>query len=168
MYFARPIAAILALGCLLAVILPFPSQISARDDALPLPRFVTLKSSEVNLRTGPGTRYPIDWVYQRRALPVEITAEFDNWRRVRDSEGVVGWIHRSLLSGRRTAMVAEPERVFRRAPKTGAAAAFRAGRGVLVDIISCDGSWCHAAHGETRAWTRQEGLWGIYPGEALE
>ncbi len=168
MYFARQIAAILALGCLLAMVLPFSNQILARDDALPLPRFVSLKSAEVNLRTGPGTRYPIDWVYQRRALPVEITAEFDNWRRVRDSEGVVGWIHRSLLSGRRTAMVAEPERLFHRAPKADAPAAFRAGQGVLVDIVSCDGSWCHVAHGETRAWTRQEGLWGVYPGEALE
>ncbi len=133
-----------------------------------MPRFVSLKSSEVNLRTGPGTRYPIDWVYQRRTLPVEITAEFDNWRRVRDSEGVVGWIHRSLLSGRRTAMVVEPERVFRRAPQADAPAAFRAGSGVLVEIISCDGAWCHVAHRENKAWTLQDGLWGVYPRETIE
>ncbi len=164
MYFALPIASIIALAIMLAL----PGQAVARDDALPLPRFVSLKSSEVNLRTGPGTRYPIDWVYQRRALPVEITAEFDNWRRVRDSEGVVGWIHGSLLSGRRTALVAEQERIFRRAPKPGAPTVFRAGQGVLLDIISCDGAWCHVVQGEAKAWTLQNGLWGVYPGEMIE
>ena len=96
MFFVRLIALIFAVSCLLAATLALSGPAVARDDALPLPRFVSLKSSEVNLRTGPGTRYPIEWVYQRRALPVEITAEFDNWRRVRDSEGVVGWIQRRI------------------------------------------------------------------------
>ena len=168
MFFVRLIALIFAVSCLLAATLALSGRAVARDDALPLPRFVSLKSSEVNLRTGPGTRYPIEWVYQRRALPVEITAEFDNWRRVRDSESVVGWIHRSLLSGWRTAIVIEPERLFRRAPKANAPGTFRAGRGVLVEIISCDGTWCHVAHDETDAWTQQDGLWGVYPGETIE
>lgn len=137
-------------------------------EPLPLPRFVSLKSSEVNLRTGPGTRYPIDWVYQRRGLPVEIIAEFDNWRRVRDSEGVVGWVHRALLSGRRSALVAPPERIFRRAPEASAPALFRAKSGVLVEIISCDGAWCKVSHGDTKAWTKQGGLWGVYPGELID
>ena len=168
MYFARLIASILVVGCLGVVVMARPAQLSARDDALALPRFVSLKSSEVNLRTGPGTRYPIDWIYHRRALPVEITAEFDNWRRVRDSDGVVGWIHWSLLSSRRTAMVAEAERIFRRAPKSGAPAAFRAAKGVLVKLISCNGAWCQIVHGKIKAWTRQDGLWGVYPGERID
>jgi SH3-like domain-containing protein len=141
---------------------------AARDDSLPLPRFVSLKSAEVNLRTGPGTRYPIEWVYKRRWLPVEIIAEFGNWRRVRDSDGTVGWIHGALLSGRRSALVTPPERIFRRAPKADAPALFRAAAGVLVDILACDGKWCHVAQGGTKSWTKQSGLWGVYPGEVID
>ena len=158
----------IAAAGLVAFFCAVPGPVALGDNSLPLPRFVSLKSAEVNLRTGPGTRYPIDWVYQRRALPVEIIAEFDIWRRVRDSEGTVGWIHRALLSGRRSALVTPPERVFRRAPDTGAPAIFRAASGVLVHIISCDGEWCHVAHGDTKAWTKQSGLWGVYPGELID
>jgi SH3-like domain-containing protein len=75
------------------------------EAGLALPRFVSLRSDEVNLRTGPGTNYPVEWVYVRRGLPVEIIAEFDNWRKVRDIEGTVGWIHKSLLSGKRMAVI---------------------------------------------------------------
>ena len=172
MYFVRPIAAILAIAGLFAVltalVTALPGHASAAEQPLPLPRFVSLKSSEVNLRTGPGIRYPIEWVYQRRGLPVEITAEFDNWRRVRDAQGAVGWIHRSLLSGRRTAMVVESERLFRRQPQEDAPGAFRAAAGVLVEIITCDSIWCQMVQGETTAWTRQKGLWGVYPGEKIK
>ena len=156
-----------AVGLIACLWLWSPAAASAAD-SLSLPRFVSLKSSEVNLRTGPGTRYPIDWVYQRRGLPVEIIAEFDNWRRVRDSEGVVGWIHRALLSGRRSALVALPERIFLRAPEAGAQALFRAAPGVLVEIVSCDGVWCKVSHDDTKAWTKQGGLWGVYLGEVIE
>ncbi len=153
---------------LIAGLLALSGRPAMTEDSLPLPRFVSLKSAQVNLRTGPGIRYPIEWVYQRRALPVEVIAEFDNWRQVRDSEGVMGWIHRSLLSGRRTALVTPPERMFRRAPDAGAPALFRAAPGVVVKIISCDGQWCRAEQGDSTAWTRQNGLWGVYPGELIE
>ena len=165
---AHPSILRLAIAILLAEMFLLPAQSASGADALPLPRFVSLKSAEVNLRTGPGTRYPIEWVYQRRGLPVEITAEFDNWRRVRDLEGAVGWIHRALLSGRRSALVLPPERIFRRAPEDGAAALFRAGPGVLVYLLSCDGEWCHTEQNESKAWVRQNGLWGVYPGEVIE
>lgn len=155
------------LGLIACLWLWFPAAAGAAD-SLPLPRFVSLKSSEVNLRTGPGKRYPIDWVYQRRGLPVEIIAEFDNWRRVRDSEGDVGWVHHALLSGRRSALVALPERIFLRAPEAGAQALFRASLGVLVEIVSCDGVWCKVSHDDTKAWTKQGGLWGVYLGEVIE
>ncbi len=168
MHLARLFTLNLTVAGLIACLWLWSPSAADAADTLPLPRFVSLKSAEVNLRTGPGTRYPIDWVYQRRGLPVEIIAEFDNWRRVRDSEGVVGWVHRALLSGRRSALVAPPERIFRRAPKVGAPALFRAASGVLVEIISCDGAWCQVALGDTKAWTKQGGLWGIYPGEVID
>ncbi len=168
MHLARLFTSIFTATGLIACLWLWSPSAADTADTLPLPRFVSLKSAKVNLRTGPGTRYPIDWVYQRRWLPVEIIAEFDNWRRVRDSEGVVGWVHRALLSGRRSALVAPPERIFRRAPETGVPALFRAESGVLVEIISCDGAWCQVAHGDTEAWTKQGGLWGVYPGEVID
>ncbi len=158
----------LAGAILLAATLLLSVPRAAVVDALPLPRFVSLKSEEVNLRSGPGVRYPIEWVYTRRGWPVEITAEFDNWRRVRDADGTVGWIHRALLSGKRSALVLPPERVFRRAPKDNAAALFRAEPGVLVYLLSCDGAWCHTEQRETKAWVRQNRLWGVYPNEVIE
>ena len=168
MRLARLITSPLSAVGLIACLWLWSLAATGAADSLPLPRFVSLKSSEVNLRTGPGKRYPIDWVYHRRGLPVEIIAEFDNWRRVRDSEGVVGWVHHALLSGRRGALVALPEHIFRRAPEIGAQALFQAATGVLVEIISCDGVWCKVSHDDTNAWTKQSGLWGVYPGEVIE
>jgi SH3-like domain-containing protein len=168
MHLARPFTSNLIAAGMIACLWLWSPLAADAAEPLPLPRFVSLKSSEVNLRTGPGTRYPIEWVYQRRGLPVEIIAEFDNWRRVRDSEGVVGWVHRALLSGRRSALVAPPERIFRRAPEANATALLRAESGVLVEIISCNGAWCKVSLDDTRAWTKQVGLWGVYPGELID
>src|SRR4029453_16249428 len=86
------------------------------QDHLPLPRFASLDSKEVNLRAGPGKDYPILWVYQRRGLPVEIIQEFDTWRRIRDRDGTVGWVQQNLLSGRRTALVIDEARTMRTDP----------------------------------------------------
>src|SRR5581483_4541065 len=81
--------------------------------SLPLPRFVALRSDDVNLRSGPGTRYPIEWVYKRRDLPVEILREFEVWRLVQDSDGIKGWVHQATLTGRRSLMVVGAERQLR-------------------------------------------------------
>jgi SH3-like domain-containing protein len=96
-----------------------------------LPRFVSLRSDEVNLRTGPGVRYPVDWVLQRKYMPVEVLAEFENWRKVRDWQGTEGWVHQSNLSGRRYAIITGEVRSIRRLPETGAptVARLEAGRG---------------------------------------
>src|SRR4029077_21108216 len=72
---------------------------------LPVPRFVSLKSDRVNVRSGPNKDQEVRWVYTHAGMPVEITAEFENWRRIRDWEGAEGWVYHSLLSGKRTAMV---------------------------------------------------------------
>ncbi len=72
---------------------------------LPVPRYVSLKTDRVNLREGPSKDHRTAWVYQRAGLPVEIIAEYETWRRIRDSEGTEGWVLHSLLSGRRTALV---------------------------------------------------------------
>ena len=78
---------------------------SGPASGLPVPRYVSLKSDRVNVRAGPTKDHDVAWVFTRAGLPVEITAEFENWRRIRDWEGSEGWVYHSLLSGRRTAVV---------------------------------------------------------------
>ncbi len=137
---------------------------------LPLPRFVSLKTDEVNLRTGPGTRYPIDWVYKRRDLPVQIEREFEVWRLIADSEGVKGWVHQATLSGRRSFVVTGAERVVRSDPSDTAAAVARLKPGVIGRLRACDASapWCQVQVGDYRGWLKRDTFWGIFPGEAVQ
>jgi SH3-like domain-containing protein len=138
---------------------------------LPLPRFASLRAGEVNMRTGPGVRYPIDWVFQRRALPVEIVAEFGTWRKIRDEQGAEGWVHRSMLAGKRTALtIGAPNsaQILRRAADGDAAAVARLEPGVQVNILECDGPWCRVeAHG-FRGWLARKSLWGVKADERIK
>jgi SH3-like domain-containing protein len=134
---------------------------------LPLPRYVSLKSDRVNVREGPSKEHPTVWIYQRAGLPVEITAEFETWRKIRDSEGSEGWVLHSLLSGRRTALVAkkEPQMLYA-ADHTSPVA--KLGPGVIATLRGCDGKWCRLAGKEFDGYMQQENLWGVYPGEKVE
>ena len=132
---------------------------------LPLPRFVSLRSGEVNLRTGPGVRYPIDWVYRRRGLPVEIIDEFDTWRRIRDWQGTVGWVHQSMLQGKRTILINGAERTLRKDPRSDAPGLAIAKPGVLGDLKTCQGDWCQVTVQGFSGWMRREDFYGIYPQE---
>ena len=140
----------------------------ATNEGLLTPRFVSLKKEKVYLRTGPSMDHPIDWVYRRKGLPVEITAEFKDWRRIRDPDDVVGWINVIMLVGKRSVLILEDERIFRGAPNLDADYSFRAAKGVLLNVISCNGLWCRLSHGKQKAWTLQEGLWGVYSGEVIK
>ncbi len=133
-----------------------------------LPRFASLRSDEVNLRTGPGKQYPVEWVFLRRALPVEIVAEYGQWRKIRDIDGSEGWVHRSLLSGRRWVMIAGAVRTLRRKPSPDAAPVLRAEPGVLARLVSCRGAWCRIEIGERAGWLPRDQVWGVYPGETVE
>ena len=148
------------------------SQQMGTVTGLPLPRFVSLKSDRVNLHEGPSKDHRTTWIFQRAGLPVEITAEFDIWRRIRDSEGSEGWVLHSLLSGRRTAIVApwRKNEEFPLRATAGADAAIRARlqSGVIGALKSCDGKWCRLAGEGFDGWIEQENLWGAYPGEKVE
>ncbi len=137
--------------------------------ALPIPRYVSLKSDRVNVREGPSKEHPTVWIYQRAGLPVEITAEFETWRKIRDSEGSEGWVLHSLLSGRRTALVApwkkEPQTLFAADHTTPVA---RLAPSVVGSLRGCDGKWCRLAGKEFDGYMQQENLWGVYPGEKVE
>src|SRR4030088_2628667 len=96
------------------------------EAAPPVPRFVTLHADRVNLRTGPGGRYPIEWVLTRKEMPVEITGQLEHWRRIRDWEGATGWVHERMLSGKRAVIVKGGVRPFFRQPEPDAAVIARA------------------------------------------
>ena len=140
---------------------------------LPLPRFVSLKSDRVNLREGPTRTTGPRGSFKRAGLPVEITAEFENWRRIRDSEGTEGWVLHSLLSGRAhgagRAWKKEPNLLpARRAGCMTAAVTAQLQSGVHRDAQACDGTWCRLAGEGFDGWIEQENLWGVYPGEKVE
>jgi SH3-like domain-containing protein len=139
---------------------------------LPLPRYASLKTDRVNLREGPSKDHPTKWVYERAGLPVEITAEFEIWRKVRDSEGVEGWVLHSLLSGRRTALVTpnktgENSKIYAR-PSASADLAATLQSGVIVNIRNCDGAWCLIDGDGFKGYIQQAKLWGVYPNEKIE
>jgi SH3-like domain-containing protein len=138
---------------------------------LPLPRFASLKTDRVNLREGPSKDHATKWVYERAGLPVEITAEFEIWRKVRDSEGVEGWVLHSLLSGRRTALVTpnkkENSKIYAR-PSASADLAATLQAGVIVNVRNCDGSWCLVDGDGFKGYIEQVKLWGVYPDERIE
>lgn len=139
---------------------------------LPIPRFVSLKSDRVNVRAGPNKDQDVRWVYTKAGMPVEITAEFENWRRIRDWEGAEGWVYHSLLSGKRTAVVVPAQNsalvpVYE-SPDAKAAESAKLQPGVMGSIKSCDGQWCLFAGKNFSGYVQQDRLWGAYPKEKVE
>jgi SH3-like domain-containing protein len=141
---------------------------------LPVPRYVSLKTDRVNLREGPSKEHRTRWVYQRAGLPVEITAEFETWRRVRDSDGAEGWVLHSLLSGKRTALVApwarnKPEILpLRSTANADAPIVAELQPGVVTSVTSCEKAWCRVTVRAITGYMPQEKLWGVYPNEKVD
>jgi SH3-like domain-containing protein len=139
---------------------------------LPVPRYVSLKSDHVNVRAGPTKDNDVAWVYTRSGLPVEITAEFENWRRVRDSEGAEGWVYHSLLSGRRTAVVTMKTKdelaPIYDGPDPNSAVAARLQAGVVAQVKRCAAGWCRVAGNGFDGWIEQQRLWGVYADEKVD
>jgi SH3-like domain-containing protein len=135
---------------------------------LPLPRFVTLKGSEGNARRGPSLTHRIDWTFTLSGMPLKITAEHENWRRVEDADGVGGWVHYALLSGTRSVLVTEDMAEFRQAPEMAAPVVLQAEYGVVARLLECSAEWCRLSAEGTRGWVRKTALWGVEPGEIIE
>ena len=138
-----------------------------------LPRFVSLKSNKVNVRKGPSTEQAIVWVFSRAGLPVEIIAESENWRRVRDSEGADGWVFHGLLSARRTALIAPWEKEKASTPLYASASArsrvlAELEPGVLGSVLECDGEWCKLSVADYSGFVEQGRLWGVYRRETIK
>ncbi len=139
---------------------------------LPVPRFVSLKSERVNARMGPTREHQVVWIYQRAGLPVEVTAEFDNWRRIRDHDGTETWVFHSMLSGRRTGVVmprGDAEQLVALMNRPGGdRIVARLEPRVQGTVRSCNGTWCRITGVGFDGWIEQTRLWGVYPNEKVE
>jgi SH3-like domain-containing protein len=158
-------------GLALADVVAAQQPESPQPTGLPLPRFVSLRSEEVNLRTGPGVRYPVDWVYKRKNMPVEVIAEFGTWRKIRDIQGTQGWVHQSLLSNNRWVTITGQTRTLRRRADSQSPAVARVEPGVSAQILECpeaEGGWCRINAGGQDGWMRRVEFWGLYPREIIK
>ncbi|PRY84305.1 SH3 domain-containing protein [Donghicola tyrosinivorans] len=160
----------LALSCSLCLfsVAAFAEETTGSVTNLPLPRFVSIKAAEANVRRGPSLTHRIDWVFKRRDLPVEITAEFENWRRIRDHEGAGGWVHYTLLSGKRTALILNDLTPIYSRPSDGASAVARLEAGVILHVDSCEIDWCHVDVGGYEGWLPKTEMWGVKPSEVFD
>jgi SH3-like domain-containing protein len=164
---------------LLAALLTFSTAIGptrAGSDAtasgLPVPRFVSIKADRVNVRGGPDKDHDVAFIYTRVGWPVEITAEFENWRRIRDSDGSEGWVYHSLLSGKRMAAVQLKAKTdiapLHAKPDPASPVTAQLEVGVVGAVKACTGTWCHIAGDKFDGWVEQNDLWGVYPNEKVE
>ncbi len=139
------------------------------SSGLPIPRFVSLASEKVFVRTGPALRYPIKWIYQRDNLPVEVVQEFDTWRKIRDMDGDDGWVHQSLLSGERTTITkGELNVAVYKEPRDNARMIAMLEPGVIAITTKCKGLWCEVAAQGYRGYAQRKFLWGIYESEDFD
>jgi SH3-like domain-containing protein len=133
-----------------------------------VPRFESLSVSEANMRVGPKQTHPIAWVYLRKGLPLEIIQEYESWRRVRDIDGVTGWMHKRLLNGPRAGIIIADWASIRLEPTIDAMVIIRAERGVSVGLDECGLNWCLATIKGTEGWIEKAMLWGVYPSETFD
>ena len=143
---------------------------AARPSGLPLPRFVSLRSGEVNLRTGPGVQYPVDWVFRKRGLPLQVIAEYQAWRKLRDPEGAVGWVHQSMLSNRRSLIITGATGAVHAKAEGTSRVIARAEAGVMGSLLDCpDGmAWCRVEIGGYEGWMARTAFWGVLAGETVK
>ena len=148
---------------------PVTAQEVGEVTKLPIPRFASLRGDEIYARTGPGTRYPIKWVYQRKNLPVEIIQEFDTWRKIRDIDGEEAWVHQTLLSGQRFAIQNSGQAVpMNRKAKNDSRAVALVESKAILQLEKCQNQWCFASASGFKGWIPYDSLWGIYEAEQID
>ncbi|WP_112320476.1 SH3 domain-containing protein [Oceanibium sediminis] len=157
--------ALIAISMLAAVTAALPPGAMAEEQRgpvtnLPLPRYVSIKTGEANVRRGPGLTHRIDWVFQHRNLPVEITAEYGHWRRIRDIEGAGGWVHYSLLSGARYVQITA-DTTLHDSPDPQDRVVARAEAGAIARLGDCAPAWCEITSGGVGGWAPKTALWGV-------
>lgn len=135
---------------------------------LPVPRYVSLKATKANVRRGPSLTHRVDWVFLRKGMPLEIIGEYGHWRRIRDQEGSAGWVHYSMLSGVRTALVTAEEVDLRDGPRAAGLPTARAFRGVVLQVDACEPEWCEVEKDGAGGWIPKAALWGVTADEVFD
>lgn len=134
-------------------------------EKLPLPRFACIRSKKVNIHVGPGKEYPTEWTFVRQDMPIEIIAEFDTWRQIRDHEGTTGWVHKSLLSGKRTGLVKEDQCKLRNKPEEEGKTIAILKENVILKLKECKSDWCRVDVNGHSGWLPRKSIWGVYDSE---
>lgn len=152
-----------AAAILAAFLTAFPAAAieRGRETNLPVPRYVSLKADEANIRRGPSLSHRIDWIFHRRNTPLEVTAEYGNWRRVRDVDGAGGWVHYTLLSGVRHVLVREDQAVLRERPDPNARPVALAEEGAIARLGECLAAWCEVSADRRKGWLPKSAIWGV-------
>ena len=132
---------------------------------LPIPRYVSLKVKEANARRGPSLSHKIDWIYKRQNMPLEIYAEYENWRRVRDFEGLGGWVHYTLLSGIRYVLIKNELLEMRLLPSIDAQVIAKVPQHNIATLDKCNKDWCRIIDDGYKGWVPKNGIWGVYENE---
>ena len=132
---------------------------------LPIPRYVSLKVKEANARRGPSLSHKIDWIYKRQNMPLEIYAEYENWRRVRDFEGLGGWVHYTLLSGIRYVLIKNDLLEMRLLPSIDAQVIAKVPQHNIATLDKCNKDWCRIIDDGYKGWVPKKGIWGVYENE---
>ena len=131
------------------------------ETGLPIPRFVSMKASEANIRRGPSMTHRVDWVFRHQGLPLIVTAEYGHWRRVMDRDGAGGWVHYAMLSGTRTVIVDVDMAELRAQPNELAPIKAESERGVIARLEECSGTWCEIRADGAKGWVHEGDLWGV-------
>lgn len=139
----------------------------ARPNQATRRRFVSLRSDEVNVRVGPGVRYPIKWHFRQKLIPVEVVQEYDTWRKIRDWEGAEGWVHKAMLSNRRSIIITGRGVTLRRRSSDEAPAVARLARGIVAKLEKCTPAWCRIEVDGYEGWLRRKGFWGLRKDETF-
>lgn len=127
----------------------------------PVPRWLSLKSSEVHARFGPGLDYRILWEYRVSGLPVQVIAETTEWRKICDPEGAVAWVHRSVVSSRRSVFnVSDKEVAIHSGRAETSTVRARLSARSLLSMDECEDGWCRVRAGRLRGWVRQSAVFG--------
>ncbi len=142
----------------------------ATPSGLPLPRFVSLRADQVNMRSGPGKRYPVVWIYSKRGIPVEVVAEYGHWRKIRDPEGSEGWVHQNMLSGSRALITTGKAHFLRADPDADGRPIAQINPGVIGRLLTCPRGvdYCRVDTGGYLGWLPRDAFWGVYREEYLE
>ena len=161
---------VLSIAAVCAVVLSGSALAAERGPVtnLPMPRFVSLKASEGNVRRGPSLTHRIDWVFKRRNMPLQIVAEHGHWRRVEDRDGAGGWVHYTLLSGVRTALIEQDMAPIHKVAEDGSPVQAYLEAGVIARLGKCTDTWCRVTAEGSKGWIKRSAFWGLMAGETRE